>query len=374
MTEEIVNNSPNNLNNDNPATCLAEMADGFDPNRAYEEHQEAFERSLVLEDPDNYGVGEIKVVDGRNNKSVEELFEEYGGKYSREFLGERKQEISKHKAEFEQFIDSFHGQLKHARVCPAPEYSPFSLINAKAKNGEIRLDPVFIDEIKYMKQQGVSEINLVASFADKDENGQTTMALPNIEEYVSMIDELVQQVEQEGLIISIGNETNQSMRSNPDNLENLSDVIISEKISPEEYGSFYREVVSRLKEKHQGLQFCPAGTSFCAPKYTSRVLDAIGDDSLIDIVDFHPYRNDPDEAWTSEGEEVPGWKYDDYENELLRIANEHGARLIVGEIQFGGGDDPSATEKARKSLREAIARSAKKGIKSNIWPRVGLPF
>lgn len=358
----------------NPAELLTEMADKFNPKEAYEQAQTDFERSLILEDPEHYGAGEIKVVDGRNSKSIDELYEELDGRYPREFLEKRKQEIPNHIAEFKDYIDSFDGRLKHARVCPAPEYSPFALINAKSKNGEIRLDPVFIEEIQYMKQKGVSEINLVASFADKDENNQTTMALPNIEEYVSMIDQLVEQVGQEGLIISVGNETNQSMHSNPNNLPNMRDVIVSERIPPEEYGAFYKEVASRLKNKYPSLQFCVAGTSFCAPKYTSAVLDAIGDDSLIDIVDFHPYRNELDEAWTSEGEEIPGWQYEDYENELLRIANKHDARLIIGEVQFGGGEEPPTVEKSRQTLREAIARSAEKGIPSNIWPRVGLPF
>lgn len=342
---------------------------------SYQEAQEVFERLAVLEDPENYGVGEIKVVDGRNGKSVEELFEEYGGEYSREFLEERKHQITAHEEQFREFIDSFDGKLKHARVCPAPEFSPFALINTKRKNGDIKLDPVFVDEIKYMKEKGVSEINLVASFADKDESGEITMALPDIEEYVSMIDKLVGQVGAEGLIISIGNETNDSMSSNPDNLEGMSNVVISEKIPPEEYGAFYKEVTSRLKGKYPELQFCPAGTAFCAPKYTSEVLAAIGDDSLIDVVDFHPYRNEVDVAWTSNGEEVPGWSYDDYENELLRIAESHGARLIVGEVQFGGGDEnPEIIQKSRQNLREALARSAAKGIKSNVWPRLGLPF
>lgn len=41
----------------------------------------------------------------------------------------------------------------------------------------------------------------------------------------------------------------------------------------------------------------------------------------------------------------------------------------MGEITYGGDDDD-----AYRKLNLDLRRAAAKGIKSNIWPREGLPF
>lgn len=337
----------------------------------YEEEQAASEREAILENPDYFGLGEMEVIDGRVNIDTGKLCEEYGVEPE---LAERikKEKIKACIEKYKKVIDSFGGKLKRARVCTVPDLSPFCLKNSRRGEG-IELSPVFVDQVKYMKQSGVSEINLVASFADGDVGDKASMDLPIVDEYVEMIDKMLDQVGEEGIIVSIGNETNATIDSAPG--EDGSVFPICKRIPPEEYGAFYREVVGRLKQKYPGARFCTAGTAFCAPKYMAAMLDAIGDDGLIDVVDFHPYRNEVDEAWVGDGEtELPGWSYGDYEDELLRIAKSHGAELTIGEVQFGGGDDPMVAAKARVGLREALRRSAEKGIKSNVWPRVGLPF
>jgi len=374
---------------------LPRETSGFDIRFAYREVQNAWEESsmisTVLRDPEHRGIGEMKVIDARNNFSAEEIFgnlrpEQRAG-YDIDYIRSRLEtEAIEHRAEFTRFLNVFGGRLKRGRVCPAPEYSPFALMNTEQKDGSIRIDPEFVEDIRQMREAGIEDINLVASFATRNENGDTDMSLPDPERYCEMIESLIESVGEKGLTISIGNETNETMTSNPGDLDDLTDLAISKEIPPEEYGVFYRQVATRLKSKYPNVKLCPAGTTFLAPNYTERVLQSIYPDGnieskLVDRIDFHPYRSEVDEPAVAGTEvkygDVSGrenWSYDDYENKLLDISKRYGAELIIGEVQFGGGDSPGATFSAHKKLEQALRSSAAKGISCNVWPRVGLPF
>ena len=368
---------------------------GFDIRSAYREVQNAWEESsmisTVLRDPEHRGIGEMKVIDARNNFSAEEIFgnlrpEQRAG-YDIDYIRSRLEtEAIEHRAEFTRFLNVFGGRLKRGRICPAPEYSPFALMNTEQKDGSIRIDPEFVEDIRQMREAGIEDINLVASFATRNENGDTDMSLPDPERYCEMIESLIESVGEKGLTISIGNETNETMTSNPGDLDDLTDLAISKEIPPEEYGVFYRQIAIRLKSKYPDVKLCPAGTTFLAPNYTERVLQSIYPDGnieskLVDRIDFHPYRSEVDEPAVAGTEvkygDVSGrenWSYDDYENKLLDISKRYGAELIIGEVQFGGGDSPGATFSAHKKLEQTLRSSAAKGISCNVWPRVGLPF
>lgn len=371
------------------------QTDGFTLRKMYRESiqtpwEETSLQNAVLRDPSLRGVGEIKVIDGRNNLTVEELYgslsDEQRQMYSVDYIEQRlANEAATHRAELTHFLGLFGGQLKQGRVCPAPEYSPFALINAEQADGSIRIDPEFVKDIQQMREAGMTDINLVASFATRNGDGTTNMDLPEVERYCGMIEALVEQTGPDGLTISIGNETNATMTSNPDGLDDLKDLAVSKEIPPEEYAKFYREVATRLKGRFPELKLCPAGTTFLAPNYMKRVLENIyaqpTDVKLVDRIDFHPYRTDVEEpaaagteAKYGEVEHKQGWTYDNYENELLKLAEEYGAELIMGEVQFGGGDAPGATVMAHRKLEQSLQSSTTKGIRCNIWPRVGLPF
>lgn len=364
---------------------------GFKVQEVYREMYNAWEagvmRDEILEDPELRGAGEIKVIDARHNMTAEEIYAgltaEQKWKYGMDYVEERlATEARVHREEMTDFLELYGGKLKRGRVCPPPAYSPFALMNCQKDDGEIRIDEEFVKDIQQMRESGLEDINLVASLASKGEDGEMDVGLPEVENYCAMIENLVGKVGEEGLTITIGNETNETMVNEPGG-EN--GVMISQEIPPEEYGRFYREVATRLKGSFPGLKLCMAGTSFLAPNYTERVLEAVyaeGDgEKLVDKVDFHPYRSEVDEPRVSatdgkygDTSKREGWTYDDYENEMMKIAERYGAELIIGEVQFGGGEGPGQTVAAHRKEEEALARSTAKGIKTNVWPRAGLPF
>lgn len=371
--------------------------DGFVIRDTYREIYNAWEDNAmcneILRDPEHRGIGEIKVIDARHNMTVDEIYATIDAKsrsrYTKEYIEQcLTTENDQHRAELTQFLDAFDGQLKQGRVCPVPEYSPFALYSCKKMDGTIHIDTEFVRDVEQMREYGLKDINLVASLASRGEDGLVTLELPDVDKYCTMIESLVKQIGDEGLTITLGNETNETIinNSNGEDVANNS-VMISQEIPPDEYGHFFREAAQRLKTQFPNLKLCLAGTSFLAPNYTSRVLEAIyreGDEErLVDRIDFHPYRAYPNEPVVSQTDykygdddisKREGWTYDDYENELLDIARKYQAELIVGEVQFGGGEDPVATVASHRKIEEALTNSAKKGIKSNIWPRVGLPF
>lgn len=356
----------------------------------YDDWEEGVMRDEILEDPELRGAGEIKVIDARHNMAAEEIYAgltvEQRWKYGMDYVEERlAKEAEAHRAELTEFLTSYGGKLKRGRVCPPPAYSPFALMSCQKEGGEIRIDEEFVKDIKQMRKSGLEDINLVASLASKGEDGKMDVGLPEVDGYCTMIESLVRQVGEEGLTITIGNETNETMVNNPNGGDEEDRVVISQEIAPEEYGQFFREVAMQLKRSFPGLKLCLAGTSFLAPNYTERVLEAVyaegSEEKLVDMVDFHPYRSEVDEPRVSATEgkygdmsKREGWTYDDYENEMMEIAEWFGAELIIGEVQFGGGEGPGATVRAHRKEGEALAKSTAKGIKTNVWPRAGLPF
>ena len=158
--------------------------------------------------------------------------------------------------------------------------------------------------------------------------------------------------------------------------------MISEEIAPKDYARAYRIVSKIVKSKFPGIRFQVAGTSLVDPAWLREVVENFADDSLIDRLSFHPYRDRPSGFWKARTENrdidinlvqllaLPLEKisYYDIENFFKNMAEEHGATLNVGEIAFS-----KKSKSPDKFLEEALASSAKNGVVSFIWTE-GLPF
>lgn len=343
----------------------------FDPNIFITDKNYQAETKMILEEPKYRGASfSQQIIDGRINDTPEKIYASLSDKQKEKFSIEYVAKEAEHEREtkmrkFKEYIDDFHGNLKNCRICCTPKMAPFALCNCKKPDGEIAVCPEFTEQVEYLFSSGVEDMTIVASLAHREENGEMTMQVPDVDAYTTMIDKLVSTLRPEDLeklTIQIGNETNETI--------DFDDTKITERIEPSEYANFYKQVATKLKEKYPNLKLAVAGVSLMDPEYLKEVVLKIGDDSLIDKIDIHPYRTEIDRPWVPKGNKQIE-SYSDAEDELLKFAKEHDIELMVGEIQVGG---KLTTEERVKKMEEILHNSAKKGIKSNIWPATGLPF
>lgn len=330
----------------------------------------AIERDEVLKNPEYVGASLDGVIIGGHMIYAEKYLET--GDTS--ILPERfkcydpdviKSEINRQWAQevkFRQYIDSFNGNLRMARINKVPKFSPMSLEYAIQPDGSANISKEFIEQLQYLQEAGVDDVTVVAS-TYYDRYGKETSGYltgQDRDDYFKMIDALISKVGS-NLTIELGNETNE-------NIVVGGNTLISNYIDPTKYAEFYNDIATRLKDKYPDLRLAVAGTAFSDPDYLKSVLEGINNHNLVDVISVHPYRGSINGV-SSVRHNDKNVKYVDEEDELIELANQYGAEYRVGEITYGGDDDD-----AYRKLNLDLRRAAAKGIKSNIWPREGLPF
>ena len=331
----------------------------------------AIERDEILKNPEYVGASLDSAIIGGHMIYAEKYLEagdnsilpERFRRFSSDAI---KSEINRQliqEVKFRQYIDSFNGNLRMARINKVPKFSPMSLEYAIQPDGSANISKEFIKQLQYLQGAGVDDITVVAS-TYYDRHGRETdgyLVGQDRDDYFKMVEALVDKVGT-NLTIEIGNETNEDIIVG-------NNTLIAKYVDPVKYAEFYNDVASRLKDKYPGLRLAIAGTSSSDPDYLMAVLKNINNHDLVDVISTHPYRGTINGA-SSNRRDSKNTKYIDEEDRLVELANQYGAEYRVGEITYGGDDDDDAYRKLNLDLRRAAA----KGIKSNIWPREGLPF
>ena len=330
----------------------------------------AIERDEVLKNPEYVGASLDGVILGGHMIYAEKYLEtgdnsilpERFRRFSSDAI---KSEINRQliqKVKFRQYIDSFNGNLRMARINKVPKFSPMNLEYAIQPDGSANISKEFIKQLQYLQGAGVDDITVVAS-TYYDRHGRETdgyLVGQDRDDYFKMVEALVDKVGT-NLTIEIGNETNEDIIVG-------NNTLIAKYVDPVKYAEFYNDVASRLKDKYPGLRLAIAGTSSSDPDYLMTVLKNINNHDLVDVISTHPYRGTINGV-SSNRRDSKNTKYIDEEDRLVELANQYGAEYRVGEITYGGDDDD-----AYRKLNLDLRRAAAKGIKSNIWPREGLPF
>lgn len=330
----------------------------------------AVERDEVLKNPEYVGASLDGVIIGGHmiyaekyletgdNSILPERFRRFGSDAI-------KSEINRQliqKVKFRQYIDSFNGNLRMARINKVPKFSPMSLEYAIQPDGSANISDEFVEQLQYLQGAGVDDVTVVAS-TYYDRYGKETSGYltgQDRDDYFKMTDALISKVGS-NLTIELGNETNE-------NIVVGGNTLISNYVDPTKYAEFYNDIATRLKDKYPDLRLAVAGTAFSDPDYLKSVLEGINNHNLVDVISAHPYRGSINGV-SSVRHNDKNVKYVDEEDELIELANQYGAEYRIGEITYGGDDDD-----AYRKLNLDLRRAAAKGIKSNIWPREGLPF
>ena len=330
----------------------------------------AIERDEVLKNPEYIGASLDGVIIGGHMIYAEKYLEtgdnsvlpERFRRFSSDAI---KSEINRQliqKVKFRQYIDSFNGNLRMARINKVPKFSPMNLEYAIQPDGSANIGKEFIEQLQYLQGAGVDDITVVAS-TYYDRHGRETdgyLVGQDRDDYFKMVEALVDKVGT-NLTIEIGNETNEDIIIG-------NNTLIAKYVDPVKYAELYNDVANRLKDKYPGLRLAIAGTSLSDPDYLMAVLKNINNHDLVDVISTHPYR-DTINGVSSNRRDSKNTKYIDEEDGLVELANQYGAEYRVGEITYGGDNDD-----AYRKLNLDLRRAAAKGIKSNIWPREGLPF
>lgn len=346
--------------------------------------KKSHEEKIILENPDYYGLNiHDRLGDARFEHYLNKEYEELTDVEKNTLTKRQFEAVKKHENavvdEFKSYIESFDGKLKHVRLHQTPKKSYMSLINTE-KDGYLALSPRFIEMVKFLKEKNVSDIIISISFMRK-KNGEIVMSAPDkdeIKQLLMLIFKLLEAVGPDFLTLELGNECNETITFE----NNKNKTMISEEISPADYAFVYRIISKIVKSKFPGVHFQIAGTSLVDPAWLRETIENVADDSLIDRLSFHPYRDRPSGFWKSKTQNrdidinlvqilaLPLEKisYYDIESFFKTLAEDHGATLNVGELGF--------SKKAKfpdKYLEEALASSAKNGVVSFIWTEK-LPF
>lgn len=336
----------------------------------------AFERSEVLKYPEYVGVNlDEVIINGRialagryrQTHDIDDLPPRYRG-FSHEridkFISDQDELVQK----FDEYIQSFNGQLRHARIHRTSHLSPLGMSNAVHLDGSIAIAPEFLRQVDTLKRAGVDDL-MVAAELYSDRYGNTIGGYLTDEQrrdYINMINCFVDIVG-ENIIVEIGNETNTTIK-NPDGSYS------ARYIGPEDYAEMYRDIAGQLKCAHPQLRLAVAGTAFADYDYLRKVMDNIGDSSLVDVISCHPYRGAVDGVSHKPGDYDKTMTYHDEEKLLRQLAERYSVEYRIGEIAYGGGHDGQAQHLAHANLDRDLQHSASSGIITNIWSRTGLPF
>jgi hypothetical protein len=360
------------------------------------EFSHSFERELVISSPEFVGINfdQDYIVDAKNFWSPERYLQyvKEKGDISEEKLTElvksgeglkmlsqrREKETEKSKA-FEEYLSGFAGNLKHARIHPAGENSPVSPSEAIEIKGDgafdVAIAPQFTEQIRALQEQNDDlDLTVVVPFYDYRRGKEKASNVPETQEqvgqYIAICKKIVESAG-ENVQLEIGNETNVSRDTNKLFAEMLDH---ASKVDPVEYGKFFFKVAKVLKEERPAVRLKIAGTASFDPTYLIEVLTEVKklqgeagiDVPLVDTIDFHPYRERPEEgsAEVKNGEFVDGkLNYEQQMEEMQKIANDFGVKLIVGEINWSLENPERETK-----LQEAISLTKEQDTVSFMYP------
>ena len=336
----------------------------------------AFERSEVLKYSEHVGVNlDAAIVNGqialagryRQTHDIDDLpprYRSFGHERIDKFISDQDELVQK----FDEYIQSFNGQLRHARIHRTSHLSPLGMSNAVHMDGSIAIAPEFLRQVDTLKRAGVDDLMVTAELYS-DRYGNTIGGYLTGEQkrdYINMVNRFVDIVG-EGIIVEIGNETNVTIK-NPD------DSYSARYINPDDYAEMYCDIASQLKRAHPQLRLAVAGTAFADYDYLRKVMGNIGDSSLVDVISCHPYRGAVDGVSHKPGDYDKTMTYHDEEKLLRQLAERYNVEYRIGEIAYGGGHDGQAQHLAHANLDRDLQHSASSDIITNIWPRTGLPF
>lgn len=365
-------------------------------NNEYLAGEYTFETSEVLKNPATVGINVASlIVDGRmgflhdyqQDGQLPQAWQYADAGAINNLARQQTTRMSKYR----QYIESFGGQLEHARLHTSALASPLSPGNAIRDDGSVCIAPEFIDQIKLLQDTGVKDIAVTAEYytsrydrdgtrlishlyADNNSNNNVD-GLPagaERQDYLNMIIGLIEQssaagVDINNLTIELGNETNQTIKTDFD--DGSGALMSGVYADPVRYAEFYRSIASQLKDKYPSLKLAVAGTAGADVDYLRTVLDWIGDDSLVDAISSHPYRSSPDsESWVIDKQHSfnNSDSYPVAEDKLIQLARQHGASYSVGEIAYS---QKQPDELAHANLDDDLSRSSGRGVVTCMWPR-----
>ena len=110
---------------------------------------------------------------------------------------------------FDEYVQSFNGQLKHARIHQTAHLSPLGMGNAVRSDGSVVIAPEFVRQVNILQQAGVSDLMVTAELYNDRDGNQIDGYLTGQQrqDYINMISQLVDLVG-DNLVIELGNETN----------------------------------------------------------------------------------------------------------------------------------------------------------------------
>ena len=159
---------------------------------------------------------------------------------------------------FMAYVDSFNGNLNHARI---HSYGPISPMASKWVNREDgpSISQDFLMQLRYLKDN-CPDVTVVAPFYDDIDENNKPANVPKSElatsRYIGTCEQLLKEIGDD-IVIEIGNETNVSNKTS----ENFEVDSFGDHVDPIEYANFFIKTAQALKNEHPNLKLSLAGTS-----------------------------------------------------------------------------------------------------------------
>lgn len=264
----------------------------------------------LLTKNDNVGINitEDLVVNPANHKQACDLIEEGkrnsdAYKSAADLLGVSVPDViyaaNKEGGKLEAFADRVNAFPNgcHFRVHPFPPASPFSLEQGVDPDGYVCLDNNAMDQMRALKDKAADMTVVIAPYTK--ENGCHVPVGDERDMYTDLCRSFIKESgfdasRGKGLVLELGNEMNLYQGSDKSFQNN--EVFPRDKVSPEQYADWYYDTVTELKKEFPDLKCSIAGTAFYDFKFVKDVVNELEKkpDGLntVDVISFHPYRND----------------------------------------------------------------------------------
>ena len=269
----------------------------------------------------------------------------------------------------------------HFRVHSFPPVSPFSLEQGVDPDGYVCLDNNAMDQMRALKDKAADMTVVIAPYTK--ENGCHVPIGDERDTYTDLCRSFIKESgfdvsRGKGLVLELGNEMNLYQGSDKSFQNN--EVFPRDKVSPEQYADWYYDTVTELKKEFPDLKCSIAGTAFYDSKFVKDVVSELEKkpDGLntVDVISFHPYRNDFSSGTAVVKDGVITDKQMSYEKQerLLDKIAEHVSRcrtdggsceMTVGEISYcQDGEFGKSVDFEQMS----VEANSNRDVKRYMWP------
>ena len=269
----------------------------------------------------------------------------------------------------------------HFRVHPFPPASPFSLEQGVDSNGQVCLDNNAMNQVRALKDKAVDMTVVIAPYTKA--NGCHVPVGDEKDMYTDLCRSFIKESgfdvsRGKGLVLELGNEMN--LHQGSDKSFQNNEVFPRDKVSPEQYADWYYDTVTELKKEFPDLKCSIAGTAFYDSKFVKDVVSELEKkpDGLntVDVISFHPYRNDFSSGTAVVKDGVITDKQMSYEKQerLLDKIAEHVSRcrtdggsceMTVGEISYcQDGEFGKSVDFEQMS----VEANSNRDVKRYMWP------